>query len=51
MGQNANCSHFVGCSDGGREAMLEFQRYLDDFDGWVVGARASAQSRLLSGFV
>ncbi len=49
--QDANYSYFVGCSDGGREGMVEFQRYPDDFDGWVVGAPAYAQSRLLSGFV
>ena len=50
-GQDANHTYFVGCSDGGREGMVEFQRYPDDFDGWVVGAPAYAQSRLLSGFV
>lgn len=50
-GQDANYTYFVGCSDGGREGMVEFQRYPADFDGWVVGAPAYAQSRLLSGFV
>ncbi len=50
-GQDANYTYFVGCSDGGREGMVEFQRYPDDFDGWVVGAPAYAQSRLLSGFI
>ncbi len=30
-------SYFMGCSDGGREGMVEATRYPDDFDGYVVG--------------
>jgi pimeloyl-ACP methyl ester carboxylesterase len=42
-------SYFVGCSDGGREAMMMAQRFPDYFDGIVAGAPAFAMSRLLTG--
>ena len=31
-------SYFVGCSDGGREAMVELDRYPRDYDGIIAGA-------------
>ncbi|MBQ0945509.1 tannase/feruloyl esterase family alpha/beta hydrolase [Ideonella sp. 4Y16] len=39
-GQPARHRYFIGCSDGGREALMEAQRYPQDFDGIVAGAPA-----------
>jgi len=39
-GQKAAYAYFTGCSDGGREALIEAQRYPDDFNGIIAGAAA-----------
>lgn len=41
-------SYFAGCSDGGREAMMEAQRYPDDYDGILAGAPANYWTGLLA---
>lgn len=39
-GRAARYSYFMGCSDGGREALVGAERFPDDFDGIVAGAPA-----------
>jgi feruloyl esterase len=50
-GQGPQRSYFNGCSDGGREALMEAQRYPDDFDGIIVGSPANFWTHLLIGAV
>jgi hypothetical protein len=50
-GTDPSRSYFVGCSDGGREGLMEAQRYPDDFDGMVLGAPANRWSHLFTAFV
>jgi feruloyl esterase len=40
-GREPKYSYFTGCSGGGREALVEAQRYPEDFDGILVGDPAS----------
>jgi feruloyl esterase len=36
--ERARHTYFIGCSDGGRESLMEAQRFPQDFDGYLVGA-------------
>jgi len=47
-GKSAQRSYFAGCSDGGREALMEAQRYPGDYDGILAGAPANYWTALLS---
>ncbi len=50
-GKQADRSYFIGCSDGGREGLMEAQRYPEDFEGIIAGAPANNWSHLFTGFV
>lgn len=41
-------AYFDSCSDGGREALIEAQRFPEDYDGILAGAPANAWTQMLS---
>jgi feruloyl esterase len=47
-GESAKRSYFSSCSDGGREALMEAQRFPADYDGIIAGAPANYWSRLVT---
>ena len=50
FGAPARFSYFSGCSRGGGQAMMQSQRYPDDFSGLIAGAPAFYWSRFMTGF-
>ncbi len=48
-GKPAHKSYFDACSDGGREALMEAQRFPDDYDGILAGAPANSWTSLVTG--
>jgi feruloyl esterase len=47
-GEKPQQSYFASCSDGGREALMEAQRFPEDYDGIIAGAPANYWTHLLA---
>jgi len=48
FGNTPRYSYFLGCSNGGRQALMEAQRYPADYNGVLAGAPANFWTHLLS---
>ena len=47
-GNGPQHSYFAGCSNGGRQALMEAQRFPEDYDGILAGAPANFWTHLLT---
>ncbi len=47
----AKYSYFASCSNGGRQALMEAQRYPDDYQGLLAGAPANNWTNNLTGYI
>lgn len=47
-GKDLQHSYFGGCSNGGRQALMEAQRFPEDYDGILAGAPANFWTHLLT---
>lgn len=50
-GQAPTRSYFNSCSNGGRQGLMEAQKYPEDFDGLIIGAPWNYQSHSNAGFI
>ncbi len=48
-GQPATRSYYVGCSTGGRQGLMEAQRFPEDYDGLIAGAPAANWTHFQAG--
>jgi hypothetical protein len=49
-GEGPQHSYFGSCSNGGRQALMEAQRYAADYNGLIAGAPAANFTRIAAGF-
>ncbi len=47
-GKDPHHSYFASCSNGGRQALMEAQRFPEDYDGILAGAPANSWTHLLT---
>ncbi|MFD2329873.1 tannase/feruloyl esterase family alpha/beta hydrolase [Cohnella sp. GCM10020058] len=47
----ASYAYFTGCSTGGQQALMEAQRYPEDYNGILAGAPANNRTHLHTGFL
>lgn len=50
-GTPAKRTYFHGCSNGGRDALMEVSRFPQDYDGVIAGAPAASWTPMLTSFV
>jgi hypothetical protein len=48
-GDDAKRAYFASCSNGGRQALMEAQRFPEDYDGIIAGAPANNWAPMLTG--